>query len=238
VPRFIVSATSAKHQVFELRNGEHIIGRENDASLLLPNVSVSRHHAKLVVRGDDVTLEDLGSGNGTTVNGQTVLQHRLQSKDEVKIGKFTLIYLSDHRADEFFKGRCVRYMPLYESRSAEVTHEDTFVLSKDALRALANQSRLVETARIVLVRDPSKFWHPEDRPLTFGGSTSMVGVNGWFIFGDVAEVAWDQARHVLRKKAWWVPVKVNDAAITEATPLKNNDRVSIGESRFRYEGEK
>jgi len=238
VPRFIVNAAGGKQQVFELRNGEYIVGRENDATLLLPNVSVSRHHAKVVVEGQNVTLEDLGSGNGTTVNGNTVLQAKLQSKDEVKFGKFTLIFLSDQRVDEFYKGRCVRYMSLYEPRAAEVTHEDTFVLTKDALRALATQSRLVETARVVLIRDPSKFWHPEDRPLTFGGAEAMVGVNGWFIFGNVAEVGWVQARHVLRKKAWWVGVKINDVAISEDTPLKHNDRISIGESRFRYEGEK
>ncbi len=236
MPRLIISGVGGKHGVFELREGEYVIGRDADAQIVLPNVSVSRHHAKLVVSASQTLLEDMGSGNGTTVNGNVVLQAKLAAKDEIKIGKFSLVYLGDTRADEFHKGRNVRYMAAYEARAAEVSHDSTFVLSKDALKAMANQSRLVEQARVVLVRDPSKFWHPEDRPLSFGDSSALVGVNGWFIWGKVAEITWDGARHVLHRRAWWVPMKVNDAATT-SVQLKHNDRIHIGESSFRYEGE-
>lgn len=236
MPRLLISGVGGRQQVYTLREGDHVIGREGDAQIVLPNVSVSRHHAKITVSGAAAIIEDLGSGNGTSVNGNVILQARLNSKDEVKIGKFTLIFLTDTRADEFYKGRSVRYMPEYSPRAGEVSHEATFVLTKDALKAMANQSRLVEQARLVLVRDPTKFWHPEDRPLSFGDSSALVGVNGWFIWGKVAEVTWDGSKHTLRRLAWWVPVRVNDQATSEA-PLRHNDRVSIGDSSFRYEGE-
>ncbi len=237
MPRFIISSATAKQQVFELPKGEYVIGRDPAAQIQLPNVSVSREHAKVVVSEGGATLEDMGSGNGTTVNGNVVLQHHLQSKDEVRVGKFSLVFLTDVRADEFYKGRCVRYMPHYEARGAEVGQDETFVLTKDALRAMASQSRLVEHARIVLIRDPSRFWHPEERPMSFGGAEALIHVAGWFIFGTVAEITWDGARHILRKNAWWVPVKVNEVAVDKAH-LKHNDRLTIGEARFRYEGEK
>ncbi len=237
MPRFLISGAAVSGQVFELKDGDYVIGRDNDAQISLPNVSVSRQHAKVSVKGQVVTLEDLGSGNGTTVNGKVVLQALLNSKDELKVGKFTLILLGDSRGEEFYKGRNVRYMVKYEPRLAEVTHDDTFVLSKDALKAMANQSRLVEQARVVLVREPSRFWHPEDRLLSFGDSSAMVGINGWFIWGTAAEITWDGTGHSIRKTAWWVPLKVNESPTTRAR-LRHKDRIHIGESAFRYEGEK
>lgn len=238
MPRFLISNMANRYQVHELAAGDSILGREGDVTILLPNVSVSRLHAKVTVTPAGAVLEDLGSGNGTTVNGNVVLQHTLVTRDEVKIGKFALIYLDDGRADEFYKGRCVRYMPPYEPRADQVRDEATFMLSKEALRAMATQSRLLEAAKVVLIRDPSRFWFPEGRPLSFGNNTAHVGVNGWFLPDVAAEVVWDGSRHRFQRKAWWVPVRVNDVPVGEPQPLRHNDRLTVGDSHFRYEGEK
>ena len=226
---------SVRNQVFELKPGGYAIGRGEDSDLVLPNVSVSARHALVTVVGTTCVLEDRESSNGTVVNGNTVKQHELQSGDEVRIGKFTLVYLSDDRKDQFYKGRCVRYLPQYEPRSVTATNEpvQTFVLSKDALKAMAKQSRVVDDARIISEKDATRYWHPEDRPLTFGSDT-LVRVTGFLIWGTVAELAWDGNNHVLQKKAFWVPVTVNDVAI-DKRPLRTGDRVRIGDSRFRYE---
>jgi DNA-binding winged helix-turn-helix (wHTH) protein len=53
-----------------LREGEHIVGRDEDAAILLDSPSVSRHHAVIRVAKDRVTFEDLGSKNGSSVGGR------------------------------------------------------------------------------------------------------------------------------------------------------------------------
>ena len=55
-----------------LRQGEHIIGRDSDAAVLLDSPSVSRRHARLRVADDHATFEDLGSKNGSSVAGRRV----------------------------------------------------------------------------------------------------------------------------------------------------------------------
>ena len=52
--------------------GEHIVGRDPEASIMLDAPSVSRRHARIVVGVDSVTLEDLTSKNGTFLNDVTV----------------------------------------------------------------------------------------------------------------------------------------------------------------------
>jgi DNA-binding winged helix-turn-helix (wHTH) protein len=53
-----------------LASGEHIIGREADATIVLDSPSVSRRHARICVANDRVTFEDLGSKNGSSVGGR------------------------------------------------------------------------------------------------------------------------------------------------------------------------
>ena len=58
-----------------------IIGRASDADLPIPDRFLSRHHARLVVRDGKILVEDMGSRNGTLLNGQPV-----QSPTEIRIG--------------------------------------------------------------------------------------------------------------------------------------------------------
>jgi hypothetical protein len=52
--------------------GEHILGRSNEAAIFIDSVGVSRHHARISITADGARLEDLGSKNGTRVNGHPV----------------------------------------------------------------------------------------------------------------------------------------------------------------------
>lgn len=53
-----------------LAQGENVLGRDEDCAVFVDDATVSRHHARIVVRGSEAVLEDLGSKNGTTVNGR------------------------------------------------------------------------------------------------------------------------------------------------------------------------
>jgi pSer/pThr/pTyr-binding forkhead associated (FHA) protein len=67
---------------------EFLIGRGVDCDLRVNDEDISRHHCLLRVRGRETTLSDLGSSNGTFVNGKRVLsQVTLNSGDEIGLGK-------------------------------------------------------------------------------------------------------------------------------------------------------
>lgn len=67
------------------------IGRHPDSDIFLDDVTVSRHHCRITVKGADVTLEDAGSTNGTYVNESRVEQATLRPGDRLLVGKFHLI---------------------------------------------------------------------------------------------------------------------------------------------------
>ena len=79
--------------VFELRPGEHVLGRSEEAQVRLDAPGVSRRHARIVVTSEEATIEDLASKNGTYV-GERRLEgpSALQDGDRVRLGSQLLVF--------------------------------------------------------------------------------------------------------------------------------------------------
>jgi serine phosphatase RsbU (regulator of sigma subunit)/pSer/pThr/pTyr-binding forkhead associated (FHA) protein len=70
---------------YKLGEGDYIIGRRSDCQIFVPDMRVSRQHARLRREKQGWCVEDLGSNNGTFVNGQRVQNALLQTDDEITI---------------------------------------------------------------------------------------------------------------------------------------------------------
>ncbi len=79
-------------QWMELHPGSNVIGRGQDADLRLPDTGVSRRHIDIRFDGNGAVLHDLGSTNGTTVNGHRAQSWQLQHGDVVRLGHTVLVY--------------------------------------------------------------------------------------------------------------------------------------------------
>jgi pSer/pThr/pTyr-binding forkhead associated (FHA) protein len=80
---------SGKYQGGEFplpNNREIVVGRSSELDMVLVEDMVSRRHAKLTVTGDQIFIQDLGSTNGTFVNGEKIKRSRLQEGDRILIG--------------------------------------------------------------------------------------------------------------------------------------------------------
>jgi DNA-binding winged helix-turn-helix (wHTH) protein len=84
--------TTADRQ-FALAEGATIIGRGHDAGVRIDSGGVSRHHARIVVRADAASLEDLSSKNGTFLDGKAVSGSCvLQDGNEIRVGPVALTF--------------------------------------------------------------------------------------------------------------------------------------------------
>lgn len=79
--------------------GEVVIGRDAGCAVRLAADDVSRRHARVTPDGDGHVLADLGSTNGTWVNGREVETHRLRAGDVVRLGPFAARYVAAGDAD-------------------------------------------------------------------------------------------------------------------------------------------
>jgi len=74
-----------------LRGGENVLGRGRDASVRIHDKSISRHHARIEIRGGEATLEDLRSKNGTFLRGERIeVPARLENGDVIRLGSVTM----------------------------------------------------------------------------------------------------------------------------------------------------
>lgn len=71
------------------------IGRRPTNDIPIDNLAVSGQHAEVVTIGNDSFLEDLGSTNGTMVNGKAIKKHILQHGDVIEVGKYQLKYVNE-----------------------------------------------------------------------------------------------------------------------------------------------
>ena len=75
------------HRRFVLTPGVNTIGREPSSTVCINDPSVSRGHARITITGEEATLDDLGSKNGTQVMGQAITGPTvLKDGDEVEFG--------------------------------------------------------------------------------------------------------------------------------------------------------
>jgi hypothetical protein len=88
-PRFALRFISGKYQggEYPLAEGQEIvIGRSSELDMVLVEEMVSRKHARIALADGTISIEDLGSTNGTFVNGEKVQQGTLREGDRVLIG--------------------------------------------------------------------------------------------------------------------------------------------------------
>jgi DNA-binding winged helix-turn-helix (wHTH) protein len=86
-----------------LREGENIVGRDAAARVRLASGSISRQHAAITVDGENATIVDLGSKNGTFVDGEPVVGPRLlRDGMTLRFGTVAVVYrwAPEHRATE------------------------------------------------------------------------------------------------------------------------------------------
>jgi FHA domain/zinc-ribbon domain len=80
---------------FLLDNDTTTAGRHPESDIFLDDVTVSRRHAEFYRRGAQFSVRDVGSLNGTYVNRERIDEAGLSGGDEVQIGKFRLVFLTN-----------------------------------------------------------------------------------------------------------------------------------------------
>jgi len=202
---------------FWVKEGKTVtIGRGEAADVRLDNVAVSRQHATLTLREGAHFLTDLGSVNGTIVNGRRVKGTvTVTEADRVQIGKF------------FFE-----LMPPQErvpSGSAFSDFEATLMLNARDQRG----PRLrVAGGRAT----PNEFYLEKEKTVMLGkGANCHVRVPGWLV-AKVQSYVWAKGGgHYLVHVAGWRRTTLNGRKVHGEQKLRKGDMIGIGSTTLRFE---
>ncbi|WP_119964264.1 FHA domain-containing protein [Simplicispira lacusdiani] len=105
MPKMIVSIDGVVIKEVQLTKERTTLGRRPYNDIVIDNLAVSGEHAVIHMneQESDVEVEDLGSTNGTYVNGKAVKRQVLRNGDTVEVGKYKIRFLNDAEAENYEK---------------------------------------------------------------------------------------------------------------------------------------
>jgi len=145
MPRLQVTFGNGKTEDFLLDKDKIVIGRNEDNDLVLPDPIASRHHVQIKKEKKGYVLKDLGSHNGTKVNGTLIQEVRLKENDVILIGQSKLVFKIEEDAAASKKGVFVL--------DRETDHEDW---QQQTIRINPQKSCLQDSGELLATIVPGK----------------------------------------------------------------------------------
>jgi pSer/pThr/pTyr-binding forkhead associated (FHA) protein len=202
------------------------IGRKMDNDVVIDNLAVSGHHAKVVEESGTYFVEDTGSTNGTFVNDTKVAKQRLQSGDQIRIGKHVLVF-EDETATAKPKAaappaldgdKTVYAPPPAGERTLRKSEEAKDVLPGGKLGVL-----LVVTGQT----DKNEYKLPERVSIIGSQDAAVVKLTGWFAPKVAAMISRNETAYVISLSEDSKKILVNGTPVSGRCELKDGDLIEV-----------
>jgi pSer/pThr/pTyr-binding forkhead associated (FHA) protein len=229
----VVKEPGQNDKAFEYRGSMLVIGRSEGAGLVLPNVSVSRRHARIKSERGGAMIEDLFSENGIVVNGVTAKEHDLSPGDTFQVGRYSIVFVGLDTPASVYNGMLVDDMPRFHARETKAEEEATYRFTPDMVKKFMASSRLSKGGALVTTQGEETAWVLGEGAHSVGRSGATIEARGFYWGNQAAEVRWTGTAHRIKKLTPWGTLKVNGRTISERQ-LQEGDDLQIGRSKFRY----
>jgi len=95
--KLVVVSPPLAGRVFDVTEEKTSVGRLEDNKVCIPEASVSSHHCEMQAKGDDILIKDLGSTNGTFINGEQIKEATLKPGQALRLGTVELKFETGKR---------------------------------------------------------------------------------------------------------------------------------------------
>jgi len=207
------------------------IGRRKDNDIVIDNLAVSGHHAKIDAAGDAFVLVDLQSKNGSFVNEQLVSSHWLKDGDVISVGKHLLVFSLGDASDDG------------ESLPAEI--DKTMVMDTSSYRSMVQKSAAAVPKPLQRQGDGSgrlTYLAGGRGELDLAGSLIKIGkdptceivVKGWWVGWTAATISRRPDGYYLSYAGGWSKPKVNDRSVNKSVLLQDLDVIDVGSVKLQF----
>jgi pSer/pThr/pTyr-binding forkhead associated (FHA) protein len=206
------------------------IGRHKDNDIVIVNLGASGHHAKIENLDDTFLLTDLDSTNGSFVNEEPIVTHRLKDGDVVTIAKHSLVFTDDEKESE--------------TGETESLMDKTMVLDTEKHRSMlakggATQPNGVqekETAATLTFLTGHCGTLSLTKKLTrIGkGSDSDIAVKGFMVGKNAAVISTRPNGCYLSYVGGISKPKVNGSVVKQTVKLNRDDVITLGSSKIQF----
>ena len=208
-----------------------VIGRGPDNDIVIENLAVSGHHAKIDSLGDDFVITDLKSKNGIFVNEQITNSHWLKDGDVINIGKHSLCF--SHSADKI------------ESDEQMDRMEETMVMDTSKYRSMIRKSapnypkpmsrKKNHIGVLAWLSGGKGKYKLKNKIINIGrDKTCDIIVKGFLLGRTAATISKRPDGYHLSYVSGLAKPKVNDRVVKQSTVLNDLDIIDIGKAKLQF----
>ena len=209
------------------------MGRQDDNTIVIDNLAVSGYHAKIDKLGGEYLLTDMQSTNGTFVNDQKVVSHKLSHGDNIVIGKHVILFVATEKQTAEGE-RKDKKLPLDKTMLLD-TAKQRELLAKQ--KVAPSTAKLPEKVGVISFVDDSGLGEIElSKKLTKIGKaeTSEIKLSGFLMGATAATISRRPSGYAISFAGGMTKLKVNGAVIKESVPLNDFDTIEIGSYKFQF----
>ena len=204
-----------------------MIGRHEGNDVVIDNLAVSFHHAKIEAVGDEFLLIDLKSQNGTFVNEQRIKSHWLADGDVVTIGKHTLAFADPNRKP---------------AGAVPPSIIETMQMDTEEFRNLTRRSAPPPAAPAPVFRPMLAVLSGRTRDVPLGAKSVRIGraktcdiqAEGFFVGDTAAVINRMEDGYYVSRVGGLARVKVNGTVVRDPVKLERMDVISVGRLKLQF----
>ncbi len=232
MPRLILTFNKQVIKEYPFLKDSITIGRNDDNGIIIDNLAVSSYHAKIDKVGSDYIVTDLQSTNGTFVNDQKVVSHKLSHGDNIIVGKHVILFVAAEKGNEAEptdqKEKLDKTMMLDTAKQKEllakqqVTPKVPKPPEKIGVLSFINGSELGE---IELKKKLTRIGK---------GDASEIKLSGVFMGSTAATISKRPSGYTITFAGGKTKLKVNGEVVKDSVALKDFDTIELGAHRFQF----
>lgn len=215
MPKLILTLDGAVIREYSIDKDSISIGRKHGNDIQLNDLTISGRHSLITKVGENTFIDDLGSTNGTLLNGARVAKSKLQHSDVIQVGNYQFTFFSNEEED---------YEPTMFLR-AEI--EDTKVIDTKQKSTIDNTGAKLGAVRVLT--GPLK-----DKVLELRKAFNTLGFNG----SKMAIIARNTSNYTIsaiKNEDSFNIAMVNGTDITiEARELKDHDIIELANTKIEF----
>jgi pSer/pThr/pTyr-binding forkhead associated (FHA) protein len=236
--KFSVSYNNKIIKTYELDDTVITIGRLPENKICISNMGISRRHAKLEKdSGNNFTLTDFSSLNGTFVNNKKVSKAVLSRGDTITIGKYTIVFESDEKSAHSAPAGPALKEQLNGPRETSLENEAKELTAKEQTSVSPEQPKDAVAGAVssVLIETNKHVVYKLDKPfITLGASENDdIFVSGFLVGEGHVEIERKENEWWIQSQKFMGKFRVNGRREKNHL-LQHKDRIEIGSSLFRY----
>jgi FHA domain len=208
------------------------IGREDDNTIVIPNLAVSGYHARIDKAGSEFIITDLQSTNGTFLNNKKVVSQKLAHGDNILIGKHIILFVASEKKVKA------------GGTPGKVDLGKTMMLDTAKQRELIKKQKTPpkpvvapEKVGVITFIDGSSMGDIElNKKLTKIGKadTSEIKLSGVFMGATAATISRRPAGYTISFAGGITKLKVNGEVVKDSVALKDFDTIELGSYKFQF----